>query len=170
MYHHLNGRVNNKEISVIYFIIHCRSLTSPFTRLTPPGSYRATTCREREFTLDHIHTFLTIQGQGGPPRMRDQLNAGATSETTQSWKTIHTIHTHPFILTRGIWTDDYDGQMISGNHWGLKLPNICLTDEEKPWKKNFTQETCLERGSNPDLLRDSCTCYRLLHSGGHSLF
>ena len=28
-----------------------------FTWLTPPGSYRVTTCREREFTLDHIHTF-----------------------------------------------------------------------------------------------------------------
>ena len=25
--------------------------------------------------------------------MSDQLNAGATSETTQTWKTIHTIHT-----------------------------------------------------------------------------
>ena len=28
----------------------------------------------------------------------------------------------------------------SGNHGGLKLPDICLTGEEKP-QKNFTQET-----------------------------
>ena len=30
-----------------------------------------------ELTVDHIHTFLTIQGHGGPPWMRDQLYAGA---------------------------------------------------------------------------------------------
>ena len=60
--------------------------------LMPPGPYRATTCRERELTLDHIHTFLTTQGYGGSPRMWDQVNAGATSETIQTWKTIHTIH------------------------------------------------------------------------------
>ena len=28
-----------------------------------------------------------------PPWKRDQLNAGATSETIRTWKTIHTIHT-----------------------------------------------------------------------------
>ena len=53
------------------------------------GPYRGTTCRERELTLENIHTFLTTQGHGGPPRMRDHLNAGSTSETTQTWKTIH---------------------------------------------------------------------------------
>ena len=31
------------------------------------------------------HTnFLTTQGHGGPPRMSDQPNAGASSETTQT--------------------------------------------------------------------------------------
>ena len=38
--------------------------------------------------------FLTTQGHGDPPRMRDQLNVGATSETTRTWKTLHTIHSH----------------------------------------------------------------------------
>ena len=33
-------------------------------------------------------------------------------------------------------------------------------------KKNFTQETCPDRGSNPGLLRDKHACYYLLHSGG----
>ena len=70
--------------------IHYFSLTSTFTRLTLPGPYRAMTCRERELTLSH--TFLTTQGHGGPPRMRYQLNAGATSETAQTSKTIHTRH------------------------------------------------------------------------------
>ena len=31
--------------------------------------------------------------------------------------------------------DDNDGQMIFGNLGGLKLPDICLTGEEKPRKK-----------------------------------
>ena len=40
--------------------------------------------RERELTLDHLHTFFTLQGHGEPSRMRDQLNAGATSETRRT--------------------------------------------------------------------------------------
>ena len=44
--------------------------------------------------------------------------------------------------------DDNDGQMIFGDLWGLKLREICLTGEEKP-RKNLTQETCPDRGSNP---------------------
>ena len=36
------------------------------------------------------HTyFLTTQGHGGPRRVSDQVNAGATSETTQSHDTHH---------------------------------------------------------------------------------
>ena len=34
--------------------------------------------------------------------------------------------------------DDNDDQMILGNLGGLKLPDICLTGEEKP-RKNLTQ-------------------------------
>ena len=49
--------------------------------------------------------------------------------------------------------DDYDGQMIFGDLVGLKLPDIHLTGEEKP-KENLTQETCLDRGSNPGPLRE----------------
>ena len=33
-------------------------------------------------------------------------------------------------------------------------------------KKNLTQETCPERGSNPGPLRHRRACYRLLHIGG----
>ena len=49
--------------------------------------------------------------------------------------------------------DDNDGQKKIGGLGGLKLPDICLTDEEKP-RKNLTQETCPDRGSNPGPLRD----------------
>ena len=62
-------------------------------------------------------------------------------------------------------SDDNDGQMIFGDLGGLKLPDICLTGEEKP-RKNLTQETCPDRGSNPGPLRDRRACNRLAHSGG----
>ena len=97
------------------------SLKGIFTRVTPHGPYRSTTCRKRELTLDHRDTLFDHT------RMRDQLNAGASSEKTQTWKTIPS--THPFILTRRILKDDYDGQMIFGDLVGLKLPDIC--GEEK---------------------------------------
>ena len=61
--------------------------------------------------------------------------------------------------------DDNDGQMIFGDLEGLKLPDICLTGEEKP-RKNLTQETCPDRGSNPGPLHDKRACNHLLHSGG----
>ena len=60
------------------------------------------------------HTyFLTTQGHGEPPRMSDQLNDGATSETTRTLKTIHTIHLHIHSKS-GYDKDDYDGQVIFG--------------------------------------------------------
>ena len=76
----------------------------------------------------------------------------------------YTPSTHPFIPTRRIWNDDYGGKMIFGDLVGLKFPDICLTGEEKP-RKNITQETCPDRGSNPGPLRDRRACYRLAHSG-----
>ena len=61
--------------------------------------------------------------------------------------------------------DDNAGHVIFGDLGGLKLPDICLTGEEKP-RKNLTQETCPDRGSNPVPLRDRRACCRLAHSGG----
>ena len=61
--------------------------------------------------------------------------------------------------------DDYDGQMMFGDLVGLRLPDIRLTDEEKP-RKNLTRETCPDRESNPGPLRGKRACYHLLHSGG----
>ena len=65
--------------------------------------------------------------------------------------------------------DDNDGQMIFGDLGGLKLPDICLTGEENP-RKNLTQETCPDRGSNPGPLRDKRACYHLPHSGGQIIY
>ena len=106
-----------------------------FRWLTPPRPYRATTWWERELTLDHIHTFLTTQGHGEPPQMSDQLNARATSEATQTLKTIYTshalIHSNKADMIRMIMM----AKWYLGNHGGLKLPDICLRGEEKPRKK-----------------------------------
>ena len=77
----------------------------------------------------HTYFFSTTQGQGGPPRMRDHLNSGATCETTRTLKTIHIIHS--LILTRWIrygwlwWPNDIRGPCG---------PKVCLTGEEKPEK------------------------------------
>ena len=59
--------------------------------------------------------------------------------------------------------DGNDGQMIFGDLGGLKLPDMCLTGEEKP-RKNLTQETYPDRGLDPGPLRDKRACYHLLHS------
>ena len=64
---------------------------------------------------------------------------------------------------------DDDGQMKFGDLVGLILPDIRLTGEEKP-RKNLTQKTCPDRGSNPGPLCDKRACYHLLHSGGLWLF
>ena len=56
--------------------------------------------------------------------------------------------------------DDYDGQMIFRDLVGLKLPDIRLAGEEKT-RKNLTQKTCPDRGSNPGPLRDKRACYHL---------
>ena len=97
----------------------------------PSGPYRATTCRERGLTLDHLHTFLPHKN------MEDFPSWGKSSmPRPPPWQHEHerrdTPFTQPFILTRRIWKDDYDGQMIFGDLVGLKLPDICLTGEEKP--------------------------------------
>ena len=80
----------------------------------------------------------------------------------------YTPSTHSVIPKRRIWNDDDDGQMVFGDLGGLEFPDICLSDEEKP-RKNVTQETCPDRGSNPGPLRDKRAFYHSLHSGGRHI-
>ena len=85
----------------------------------------------------------------------------ATSETTRTWKTIHTIHAtihSTKVNMKGwLWWPNDIGDLCE--------PDICLIDEEKS-RENLTQETCPDWGSKPGLVRDRRACYRLLHSGG----
>ena len=46
----------------------------------------------------------------------------------------YTPSTHTFTLTRRIWKNDYDGQIIFEDLVGLQLPDSCLTGEQKPRK------------------------------------
>ena len=99
-------------------------LIGTFTWTTPPGPYRATTCRGRELNYGSHNTFLTKQGHGGPPRMSDQPNAGATCETAQTWKIIHTKHTfsHPNKANMEWWwrrPNDIRGPWGSKVSWNL---------------------------------------------------
>ena len=112
------------------------------------------------------NTFLTTPGHGGPPRMRNLLNAGATSETTRTWKTMHTIHA-PIHSNKANMKgclrrpNDIRGPGGPKASWHLsyrwgKTP------------KNLIQETSPDQVSNPVPLRDRRACYRLLQSGGHT--
>ena len=101
-----------------------------------------------------------MRGHEEPPRMRDQLIAGPPPRQHEHERSYATIHSNK-ATTKG----DYNGQMIFGDLVGLKLSNICFKGE----KKNLTQETSLDWGSNPDPLRDRRACYRLLHSDGRRL-
>ena len=140
-------------------------LIGTFTWPTPPGLYRATTCRGKGIKLwityilfwphkdmEGLPGWVISPKPGPPPRQHKHERQ-------------YTPSTHSVIPTRRIWNDDYNGQMILRNLGGLKFPNICLTGEEKP-RKNLTQETCPDRGSNPGPLRDKRAFYHLLHSGG----
>ena len=125
---------------------HYLRLISPFigffTWLTPPGSYRATTCRRSELISGPHNTFLTTQGHGGPPQMRDQLNADATSETAQTWKMIHTrstlSHSNKANIKWWLWRpDDIRGPCGPNVFWHLS----CTWGKtpEKPHSGNLSR-------------------------------
>ena len=132
----------------------------------PPGPYGATTCRGEGIKLWITHIlFWPHKDMEGLPGWVISPMPGPPPRQYKH-KRRYTPSTHSVIPTRRIWNDDYDGQMIFGDLGGLKFPDICLTGEGKP-RKNLTQETCPNRGSNPGPLRDRRACYHLLHSGGH---
>ena len=131
-------------------------LIAAFTCLKPPGTYRGHDLSE--LILDGIDTFLTTQGHRRPPRTRDQLNAGATSETTWTWMTIHNVHA-PIHSNKA--------NMSAKWYCGPKASDICLTGEEKP-RKNPPRKH-VPTGDWIHRLRDRLACYRLLHSGGLQL-
>ena len=96
-------------------------------------------------------------------RRSDQLNAGATSVTTQTWKTIHTIHApiHSNKANNKGWLwrpNDIRGPCERKASWHLSYR------WGKTAEKTFTQETCPDRWLNPCPLNDRRACYRLFLS------
>ena len=155
--------------------------------LTPPRSYRTTTCRERELTLE-VHYGSYIRPSVIPIMSKIRPLPNVTyilfwphkdMEGLPEWgissmrgppPRLH-VHerryasfTHPFILTRWIWKGDYDGQMIFRDLCEPKASwHLSYRWGKNP--ENLTQVTCLDRGSNPCPLPDRRACYRLIHSG-----
>ena len=137
-----------------------------FTWPTPPGPYRATTCRGRELNYgSHTYYFDHTRTWKASPDEWSAQCRGHLRDSTNMKDSTHQAHTQSSIEANMEWWLRH-GQMIFGDLGGLKFPDICLTGEEKP-RKNLTQETCPDRGSNPGSLRDKRACYHLLHSGGH---
>ena len=139
-------------------------LIGTFTWPTPPGPYRVTTCRGRELNYrSHIlfwpHKDMeglpgwVISPMPGPPPRKHKHKKRTPQAHTQSSQQGE----YGMMMTTAKW--------YSGTLGGLKIPDICLTGEEKP-RKNLTQETCPDRESNSGPLRDRRACYHLLHSGG----
>ena len=122
-----------------YISSHYLSLPPPligtFTWPTPPGPYRATTCRgegiKQWITYILFWPYKDMEGLPGwvispmpepPPRQHKHERQ-------------YTPSTHSVIPTSRIWKDDDDGQMIFGDLGGLKFHDICLTGEGKNPKK-----------------------------------
>ena len=102
----------------------------------PPGPYRATTCRGRELNYgSHTYFFDHTRTWRASPRMSDQPNAGATSETAQIWKTRHTKHTpsHP---------------NKANMEWRLRGPN----DSRGPWGPKVSWHLSDRWGKTPKKL------------------
>ena len=114
------------------------SLTSPlycrcFTWLTPPGPYRATTCRERELTMNHIHIFVTTQGlevspDEGSAQCRGQLQDNTNMKDDKLNSRTH--FSNKVDMKGWLWRPNDIRDFV-----GLKLLDICLTGEEKTRKK-----------------------------------
>ena len=110
-------------------------LIGTFTWPTPPGPYRATTCRGRELNYgSHTYFFWPHKDMEGLPGWVISPMPGPPPRQHKHERQ-YTPSTHSVIPTRRRWNDDDDGQMIFGDLGGLKLPDICLTGEEKPRQK-----------------------------------
>ena len=110
-------------------------------------------------------TFLTTQGHGGPPRMSDQPNAGATSETAHTWKTVHTKRTfsHPNKADMEWWLwrpNDTRGPWRPKVSWHLSY-RLGKSHQKKKHPGNLSRP-----GIEPGPAAWQVTMLPLDHSGG----
>ena len=114
-------------LTFIHSFIHYRSLSTPHRCIYMTHANQALKSHDllgEGINFGSHNTFLITQGYEGPPQMRDQFNAGATSETTQTWKTIHNIHapSHSNMVNMKGWLwclNDIRGSCGSKFSWHL---------------------------------------------------
>ena len=117
--------------SLPYFNI---PLIDASTWLTPPGSYKAMTCRERELNPGS-HTFFTTQGHGGPPGWGICSMPGPPLRQHYTSKTIHTrytpIHSSKANMEGWLWRPN-----DIGGPYGAKASDIVLRARKYPEKNS----------------------------------
>ena len=134
-------------------------LIGSFTWLMPLGPYRSTTCWGRKlFSGSHTYFFDHTRTWRASPNEGSAQCRGHLRDSTNMKDDTHQAH------TQSLQQSEYEMMMMasrwySGTFVDLKFPDMCLTGEEKPRKKNLTQETCPERGSNSGPLHDRRACY-----------
>ena len=125
MKQNIKPMIQNKQNSSTFYLISLPEFNLPligsFTWLTPPGPYRATTFLWPHKDMESFPGWVISSMPGPPPRQHKHERR-------------YTPGTHSVIPIRWIWNDDYGGQMVFGVLVSLKIPDICLTGEEKPRK------------------------------------
>ena len=131
----------------------------------PPGPYRATTCRVRGLNYgSQTYFFDHRRIWRASPDEWSALCRGHLRHSTNMKDSTHQAHNlssqqgeYGMMITTAKW--------YSGTLGGPKVSWHLSYRWGKP-RKNLTQETCPDRGSNPGPLRDKRAFYHLLHSGG----
>ena len=130
-------------------------LIGSFKWLTPPGSYRATTCRGRELIFgSHIHLRPKKDINGLPRWWISSMPEPPPRQHKYESDTYTLIHSNKANIKWWLWrTNDIRGLCGPKVSWHLSYR----------WAKTPKKP---HRGSNPGPLRDRRACYRLFHSGG----
>ena len=140
------------EIHLISLFKFNLPLLGTFTWPTPPGSYIATTCRERELNCgSHTYFFWPHKDMAGFPGWAISPMPGPPPRQHKHDRR-YTPSTHPVIPTRRIWNDDYDGQMILGDPGGPKV-SWHLSDR---WGKTPKKTSPRKRVPTGDRTRARC--------------
>ena len=130
-----------------------------FTWLTQSGPCRVTTSRERKLCITHIIFWPYMDMESLPEWVISSMPGSPPRQHKHERR--YTPSKYPFILTRRIWKDDYDGQMIFGEPCGPKASWHLSYRWGKIRKKNLTQETCPE--SKYKFTRQSIDDYRTIN-------
>ena len=136
--------VEEKSIFFIQSFIHYLTLTSPFTWLTPSGSYRVAACRERELTQDHILNLLFDHKRtwrASPDQWSTQCR-GHLRDNTNMKDDRPTYHTRTYSFQQGEYERRLWRPNIFGDLLGLNLPDMSYRwgkTQKKPHLGNLSR-------------------------------